>query len=132
MQLNIGVCNEEDISVALAAPVVAKHKDRNEIIVYGGAVHLSKDFIIDKNGNKVFGYLVQFNKNGWGKIISGAYVKGLSQEHGIIKVNENADYFMRKKVGDIIGILPVHSCLTADLMGKYQTFSDKVITMMKK
>jgi D-serine deaminase-like pyridoxal phosphate-dependent protein len=132
MQLNIGSCSEEDISVALAAPIVVKHKERSEIVVYCGAVHLSKDFIIDKNDRKVFGYIVEFNELGWGKIIPGAYVKGLSQEHGIIKVENNADYFMRKKVGDIVGILPVHSCLTADLMGRYRTFSDKVITMMKK
>ena len=132
MQLNIGSCKEEDISITLACPLVAKHKDRNEIILFGGAVHLSKDFILDKDGNKVFGYLVEFNKQGWGKIIEGAYLKGMSQEHGIIKVTDESNGLMNKKIGDILGVLPVHSCLTADLMGRYLTLDNKVIHMMKK
>jgi D-serine deaminase-like pyridoxal phosphate-dependent protein len=132
MQLNLGSCIEEYISVALACPIVARHKDRNEIILYGGAVHLSKDFIIDKEGNKTFGYLVEFNEHGWGKIIKGAFVKGMSQEHGIIKVTDESNGLMDKKPGDIIGVLPVHSCLTADLMGRYLTLDNKTIHMMNK
>lgn len=132
MQLNIGSCNEADIAAALAVPIVAKHKERNEIIVFGGAVHLSKDFILNKNGEKVFGYLVEPDSNGWGKIIPDAYVKGLSQEHGTIKVTDNQNILMNKKVGDIVGILPVHSCLTADLMGRYLTLDNEIIYMMNK
>jgi D-serine deaminase-like pyridoxal phosphate-dependent protein len=132
MQLELGACNEDNISVALAAPIVAKHKDRNEIIVYGGAVHLSKDFIFDKDGNRIYGYLVEFNEHGWGEIIKGAYVKSLSQEHGVIKITDDSNGIMDKNYGDLLGILPVHSCLTADLMGRYLTLDNQFIEMMKK
>ncbi|MBE0695987.1 MAG: alanine racemase, partial [Anaerolineaceae bacterium] len=41
-QMQIGSCQWQDVAVALACPVVALHPERNEIITYGGAVHLSK------------------------------------------------------------------------------------------
>lgn len=40
-QAGEGSCRIEDISVALACPVVAKHAERREVVVYGGAIHLS-------------------------------------------------------------------------------------------
>ncbi|MDZ7614896.1 MAG: hypothetical protein U5K51_15285 [Flavobacteriaceae bacterium] len=46
-------------------------------------------------------------------------LKSLSQEHGIIKVPEHL--IDNYKVGDLLYILPVHSCLTADLMKNYFT-----------
>lgn len=132
MQLNIGSCSEGDIAVCMAAPIVVKHYDRDEVILYGGAVHLSKDFIIEKNGDKVFGYLVELNDKGWGNVIPGAFVKGMSQEHGIVKVNDKNHPLMKKNVGDLIGVLPVHSCLTADLLGRYLSLDGEIIEMMKK
>ncbi|NOK61039.1 MAG: hypothetical protein GFH27_549307n22 [Chloroflexi bacterium AL-W] len=45
MQLKIGSCTEEEIGVAVACPIVGKHPERNELIIYGGAVHLSKEFM---------------------------------------------------------------------------------------
>ena len=131
-QLTIGSCSEEDIAMALAAPIVAKHPDRNEIVIYGGAVHLSKDFVINRDDIKTFGYITEMEKNGWGKIIKTAYVKGMSQEHGIIKVDSNSNPLMNKKVGDLLAVLPAHSCLTADVMGVYKTLSGKTILMMDK
>ena len=131
-QLTIGSCCEEDIATVLAAPIVAKHYDRNEIIIYGGAVHLSKDFVINKDEIKTFGYIAEIDKNGWGKIIQAAYLKGMSQEHGIIKVDSSSHLLMNKKVGDLLAILPAHSCLTADVMGAYKTLDSKTILMMDK
>jgi len=132
MQLNIGSCSEEDIAIVLVAPIVAKHKERNEIVIYGGAVHLSKDTIIDKNNDKIFGYVVEMNDNGWGNIIENTFVKSVSQEHGIIKVKMTDSILFKKNLGDLIGIMPVHSCLTADLNGKYLTTKGKIIFMMDK
>ena len=42
-QNRVGSNSIEQIAVAMACPVVAIHKDRREIIVYGGGVHFSKD-----------------------------------------------------------------------------------------
>lgn len=121
MQKQLGSCTSDDIAVALACPVVAKYPERNEIVVYGGAVHLSKDYIIDKKGNKIFGEIVLLKKNGWSRPMRNTIVKSLSQEHGIIFSGEH-ELFEKTGLGDFIGILPVHSCLTANLMKKYYIF----------
>ncbi len=34
------------------------------------------------------------------------------------------------QVGELVGILPIHSCLTADLMGSYRTLTGRRISMM--
>ncbi len=114
MQVIIGSCRAEDIAVAVACPVVATHPHRNELVIYGGSAHLSKEFILEENGNRNYGFVVQIDKKGWGYPIHGAYVASLSQEHGIICI-KNPE-FSGFKPGDVIGILPVHSCLTANLL----------------
>jgi len=119
MQLELGSCREEDIAIAVACPVVAKHPGRKEIVLYCGAVHLSKDFILNKDGSKIFGYLAFPEGEVWGPIIKNSFISSLSQEHGILKTNE--DNFERIKVGEVVLILPVHSCLTVDALKRYLT-----------
>ncbi|MBN2637701.1 MAG: alanine racemase [Bacteroidales bacterium] len=115
MQYHLGSCSLNDIAVALACPVVALHPNRNELVVYGGGVHLSKEFIAADNQFQLFGYVVRLNENGtWGEPIPGAYVSSLSQEHGIVKLPEQE--LQNWKPSDVLGILPVHSCMTANLM----------------
>jgi D-serine deaminase-like pyridoxal phosphate-dependent protein len=128
MQANIGACNYSDIAVAMACPVVAKHTDRNEIIIYGGAVHFSKDFILNIDGQKVFG-LVSRDSKDWAKVDPDAYIKKLSQEHGTIHAND--ELLKKIKVGDILYCLPVHSCLTANLMNGYLSTSGEYISMFR-
>ena len=129
MQQNIGSCNFDEIAVALAVPVVAKHPSRNELVVYGGAVHLSKESTVDQAGNQIFGRVVQFGETGWGAPVAGTYVKSLSQEHGIVKTT--SEMLENLRIGDFIGILPVHSCLTAHLMREYFTLQgERIATML--
>ena len=126
MQLGIGSCLEENIAIALACPVVAKHADRNEIILYCGAVHLSKDYIFD-NENKIFGRICTPNEKGWGQIVANTTVAGLSQEHGTVKTDSH--FFNQINIGDTLYVLPVHSCLTANLLGGYTTLEGERISM---
>lgn len=128
MQLNIGSCTEQDVAVAVACPVVAKHRERNEVVIYGGAVHLSKEFIVDKNGHKIFGYVAPLQERSWGEIIPNTYVSALSQEHGIIKTD--ADFFERVKIGEVLAIIPVHSCLAVPLLRSYLTLEGERIATM--
>jgi len=128
MQYNIGSCLEDEIAVSIACPVIAKHKKRNEIVIYGGAVHLSKDSIIDKSGNEIFGYISYFDNGKRCKIIKKSYVCRLSQEHGIISVDDNT--FENIKIGNIIAVLPVHSCLTVNLLKRYLTTEGEIINTM--
>lgn len=110
MQLYLGVCSADDIAVRMACPVVSKNKTRKEIIIYGGATHLSKEFAIDSNGQKHYGLVT---KGGFGNPIQDCFVSSLSQEHGVVKLSE--EYFNELNIGDLIEIIPVHSCLTANL-----------------
>ena len=122
-QLEIGACTEADIAVAVVCPVVAKHPERNTAVVYGGAVHLSKD-ALNINGAPMFGYVALLDDNGWGPRLVQAYVSGLSQEHGLIQMD--SAILDRLKIGDLIAILPVHSCLTANLLKTYVTLDGDI------
>jgi D-serine deaminase-like pyridoxal phosphate-dependent protein len=129
-QAAITSCTKNEIAVALACPVVAKHKDRNEIILYGGGVHFSKDVLDLGNGNRSYGDWVLLAENGWSNPVTGCYMSKLSQEHGTLKVTDAM--FDRVSVGDVLLILPVHSCMTADLLGSFTTIDGKRLEMMDK
>lgn len=126
-QLSLGVCREEDIAVALACPVVAKYPERREIAIHGGAVHLSKEFLLREDGSKSFGAVALLQNDGWGKIIPDAYVDRVSQEHGLVRCPDAL--LQQITVGDLLVILPVHSCLTANLMQGYLTLDGTEIRM---
>ena len=128
MQYYLGSCAIKNIAVALACPVVAKHQERNEIVIYGGAVHLSKEYIVDKTNPKLFGHVVKLSENIWDTPLLGTYLSNLSQEHGIIKTTGR--FFNDINIGDVIGILPVHSCLTANLSKEYIANNGKTIAKM--
>ena len=113
MQTEIGSCTYEQIACCVAAPVVAKHSERNEITVYSGGVHLSKESVETKFG-KTFGLPVLLNNSSWSDPIKNSFVRSVSQEHGIIKMDQ--EEFDKIEIGELIGILPVHSCLTANLL----------------
>ena len=129
MQSNIGVCNESDIAVAVACPVVDIYPERGEILIYGGAVHLSKEYIIDKSSNKTYGKVILLKQNTWQINENSAYLSSLSQEHGIVKASK--EFLNLIKIGDLLAVLPIHSCLTANLLKQYITFDSEIISMMK-
>ena len=129
MQFKLGSCKLKDIAVSVACPVVAKHKTRNEIVIYGGAVHLSKEYIIENDGTVIYGYIAFYKKNReWGKPLEGTYIKNLSQEHGIIKTIP--EIFNKINIGDFLAIIPIHSCLTANLHDEYFSTSNMFISKM--
>lgn len=129
MQEHLGSCTVDDIAVAMACPVVAVHSERNTIVVYGGAIHFSKDFLRRSDGSTSYGSIVEIGEHGWSSSIEGAFVSSLSQEHGIISAP--AAYVRSVKVGDVIAVLPVHSCLTADCMGGYLTLDSVPVDHMQ-
>lgn len=126
MQAEIGSCKYDEVAVCLAAPVVAIYPDRSEVVLHCGAVHLSKDFLLDDKNQPYFGRIVTLNDKGWSKPIEGAKVTTLSQEHGKIILPEKE--LKKIKIGDLLGILPIHSCLTANLMKEYMTLRGEKIS----
>lgn len=125
MMLSLSVCTWDKISVCLACPVVAKHTARKEIVFYGGSVHFSKENLLI-SGKAFYGLVTRITDNGWSEPVKGVYTKAIYQEHGILKC-DNSEFFDSINVGDLIGILPVHSCLTADCMKSYLTLEGEVI-----
>ena len=125
MQLQIGSCSFDEIAVAIACPVVAIHKDKNEILIYGGSVHFASDRLIEQNGTIIFGKVAESMGAGWGNIVENVYIKKLSQEHGIIKATP--EFIENINVGDIIKIIPVHACTTANLYQSYVTLANEEI-----
>ena len=126
MQWRLGSCAEEDIAVAVACPVVSRHPDRNELVVYGGAVHLSLSHLQDGYGAPVYGFLASEKDDGWGPIVKGAFVASLSQEHGVIRGEPG--FVERISVGDVVYILPIHSCLTVNLLREYRSLEGETIS----
>lgn len=125
-QINLGSCKPNQVAVTVACPVVEKNHKRKEIIIYGGGVHLSKESLKLPDGRTIFGEAVIIDDTGWSFPDEKCFVKSLSQEHGVIS---SSDELMRTtEVGTLIGIVPVHSCMTADLMRQYYTFENKEIT----
>ena len=130
MQNNLGACKIEDIAIKVVCPVVAKHISRNEIVIYGGAVHFSKDTILNTDGKPMYGRIRIQKDNDWKLLDTKNYLSKLSQEHGTLKVTPNI--FKRINIGDLVEIIPVHSCLTANLMGHMQTTDGELIKMMPR
>jgi len=128
MQIQIGSCNVNDIAVALECPIVGIHPKQGEVVIYGGGIHLSKDRLNDETFGTIYGNVAKKSRNGWNELIANTYVRGISQEHGIVKVPESD--LEHYKIGDTLLVLPVHSCMTADLMKKYQTLDGETITML--
>jgi len=126
MQFHLGACSAEDIAIAVACPVVGKYHERREVVVYGGAVHLSKESLRDERGRKIFGALVSPEDCSLGQINLEAPVVALSQEHGILQVGQN---LLREiEPGDLLHIAPVHSCLTCNLHRGYVTLEGRSIS----
>lgn len=128
MQVMIGACTLDDLVVAAACPVVSLQPERGRIVVYGGVVHLSRDTYIDGQGRTSHGAVVLWTGDGWLPVVDSAYVASLSQEHGII--HAEAEVIERVKVGDLVFVLPAHSCTTADLLKGGVTLTGERFSMM--
>ncbi len=128
MQYLLGSCSLTDIAIALACPVTARYEKRKEIVVYGGAIHLSHDSAIHPDGFTFYGFIARLRGNKWDVLPESNYVKSISQEHGVVKLQDSV--FDSVKIGDLIAILPIHSCMTANSMGKYLVDGKNFITNM--
>jgi len=117
-QLKIGSCQIEQIAIRLVCPVISIYKKRNSLLIYGGSVHFSKDYIIENN-NKCYGYV--YHGDYWSLENKIGYIKSLSQEHGIVELEKNINL----KIGDKLSIIPVHSCLTVDKMREFYINENK-------
>lgn len=129
IQHKLGACNIDDIAVRMHCPVISKQQIRNEIVIYGGAVHFSKDWMQNIDGKPTYGRII-LNRNGEKQLLGqSSYLCRLSQEHGILRVTHKE--FQQIQIGDFVEIIPIHSCLTANAMGKLITTKGEEIDTLR-
>ncbi len=122
------VCQLEDIAVCVACPVVAIHTNNYEVVVYGGAIHLSKDSHRWGDQGQAYGLVTFPTQDGWENKIHG-YVKSLSQEHGVLVFPNGIPETL--KIGSLTCILPAHSCLTVQAMRDFMNLDgEKISTLL--
>jgi len=118
MQLSVGACTEQDLACAVACPVIGVYPERGECVVHAGAVHLSKEHLATEQG-PCFGRLLTLDEAGFGSLVPGWRLTGLSQEHGIVTAPE-AGALADLQPGDLMLVAPVHSCLACEQFGAYR------------
>lgn len=121
-QFKIGSCKLDQVAIRLVCPVVSIYDKRNSLLLYGGSVHFSKDYIIE-NDKKCYGYV--YCGDYWSLDSKVGYIKSLSQEHGVVEIENNKNL----KVGDKLSVIPVHSCLAVDKMKEFYVGDKKFKTM---
>ncbi len=112
-QSQIQSCTLEDIAVAVLCPIVLK-RGNNRVVIYGGGVHFSKETL-----NGAYGKVVKWNGDSWDSTAVLGTLISISQEHGIVELNTS--YYEGLKPGDVVAILPIHSCMTADCLRAYRS-----------
>jgi D-serine deaminase-like pyridoxal phosphate-dependent protein len=128
MQFALGSCTLDEIAVALVCPVVAVHPNRLEAVIYGGAVHLSKEqALLPPDPQPIYGLVMSWDNKNWNTSNLLGKISSLSQEHGIISLTQAG---FNLKPGDLVAVLPVHSCLTVNLMRNYFDLDGKLIETM--
>jgi D-serine deaminase-like pyridoxal phosphate-dependent protein len=130
-QVAIGSCKVEDIAIALICPVIDVYPDRGEAIIRGGAVHLSKDSLSNPDQAKSYGLVCPFDGYSWGSPYDGLWLKSVSQEHGVIASSIIKQIYPIKP-GQLVAILPIHSCLTVDTMGELFLSDGSCIPTMRQ
>lgn len=113
-QATLGSCTFDDPALTVLAAVVHRDFSRNKLVIDAGGIALSKDRgpvgldpacgygrVLDLDGNE-----------------TGLRVTGLSQEHGEIVADDDANV-SRFRVGDRVRVLANHSCMSAAQHGHY-------------
>ena len=114
MQVAIGSCTQDDCALSVLAAVVHRDTASGKVILDAGAIALSKDTgITDPDGVTHFGRVFDLE----GRDL-GLRVTGLSQEHGVVAVSDDA-LLTRLGVGTRVRVLVNHSCLTAAQHAEY-------------
>jgi D-serine deaminase-like pyridoxal phosphate-dependent protein len=128
MQVAAGVCSLDDVAVTLAAPVLSLYPDQGKMLLHAGAVHLSKEKISTAGTRESYGMITRIENGARGELLPALKLLHLSQEHAV--VTGPGELLATFRPGDYAGIIPVHACLTADLMKSYLTTTGERIPMM--
>ena len=130
-QWKLGACRANQIAVAVACPIVSKNESRSELVIYGGAIHFSKEGL-KFYGEAIYGFVGGEKDEFFGEIQTDCVLTKTTQEHGVLKMNPII--FSQYHIGDVIQVFPVHSCLTVQALGVYLDIQtrDFLTTMVTK
>lgn len=102
--VEIGVCESRDVGVTVLATVVSHQPGSRQFIVDAGALALSKDVGPTHLGLAPAMGVVKDHPE--------LTIVSLSQEHGVVHAKSAGEIEGRFKVGEMVEIVPNHSCLT--------------------
>lgn len=126
-QVGTGSCALGDIAAVVACPVVGIYPERGRVLLYGGAVHLSAESMRGEDGRVIFGQACRAWPGGVGPF---APVVSVFQEHGVLEAD--AQWAAGLRLGDLVCILPVHSCMTCNLYTEYVTLEGERLGTIHK
>lgn len=126
MQVQTGSCSLDDVAVFALLPVAQHIQNENRAILHGGAVHLSKDFVLS-SGKRNYGQIIHYNQDESITPVEGLFLTALSQEHGVVKYPPDVPVNNLFSENQKVWVCPVHSCLTANLFDHYVTTEGKKI-----
>ena len=103
MQAALGSCSLSECALRVVATVVSR--PRPDLAIIDGG---SKTFATDVQPN-----VVPLNLSGFGYVVGhpGATLERVTEEHGMLSVDEDSDL----RVGDTVEIIPNHACSTVNL-----------------
>jgi D-serine deaminase-like pyridoxal phosphate-dependent protein len=108
----------------MRCPVVSKYPKQDRLLIHGGAVHFSKESL-EVKGSPVFGQLLTHTEGAWSTSPHTQFIHSISQEHGLLE--KCGSWMDEVNPGDSLYFLPVHSCLTANLMREYLSTDGQLI-----
>jgi D-serine deaminase-like pyridoxal phosphate-dependent protein len=120
MQVRLGACSLDECAAVVVCTVVSR-PTRDLAIIDGG----SKTFATDVGPGAE-----PLNLEGYGHIVGypGAVLERLTEEHGMLSVDEDCDL----EVGDTLQIIPNHICSTVNLHDEaYLVGKDGVVEEMR-
>ncbi len=121
-QVALGSCKVKDCALTVVSSVISTNPGR--FIIDAGATALSKD-LGPTHIEQTPCYGKIFKDYDRVELDSGVLIESLSQEHGKVVYQESAS--KKYDFGEMVRILPNHSCLTANLSDKYQVVKDDVV-----
>lgn len=132
MQLQIGACRGDELSLAVACPIISVQRERRAVVVYGGGVHFAKDQLLDADAQPLLGRLTTVDERGrFTGPLAGVAMRGMSQEHGTL-VFDDVRWLDQLQIGDVLLVLPVHACMTADLFDSFLTTDGERLTRRQR
>lgn len=117
-------CTREEVALSVLTTVIGHNRAAGKILLDAGGLALSKD-----TGANHFRPEVGYGEvcTADGSVIPGLYVRGVSQEHGHVPVDDPAR-FDQLPVGSLVRILPNHACMTAAAYDQYQVLQgDRIV-----